>query len=271
MNFTKLFNSILDSTIWQESKETKLVWITMLAMSDRNGCVFASVPGLAVRSGVTLTEAEAALVCLLAPDKYSRTKTAEGRRIEAIDGGWRLINHGKYRALLSAEERREYNRRKQQEHRRKAAMRVNDTSLTVNDNKQCQHSTEAEADTEGEATASLGSTVTDKSTPPLARVRGGVGGERAPRFTAPTIEQIKLEAAKIGLSAGESDRFYAHYSANGWMVGRNRMRSWEHALVKWKLNAGTYGPHKQATRTTHSKNEGCIGADRASDYRLPIL
>ena len=33
--FTKLFSSILDSTVWQESKETKLVWVTMLAMCDR--------------------------------------------------------------------------------------------------------------------------------------------------------------------------------------------------------------------------------------------
>lgn len=130
MQFVKLFNSILDSTIWQESKETKLIWITMMAMSDRNGEIHASIPGLASRTGVTLAECEAALTCLLSPDAYSRTKTDEGRRIAVIDGGWRLLNHGKYRALLSAEERKEYNRVKQQQHRA-ALKNVNDRSMTI--------------------------------------------------------------------------------------------------------------------------------------------
>lgn len=151
MQFTKLFNSILDSTIWQEPPSTKLVWITMLAMSDRNGEVHASIPGLAKRAGVTLQECESALVCLRSPDKYSRTQEHEGRRISDIDGGFRLLNHGKYRALLSAEERREYNRKKQAEYRCLKRENVNDMSMTVNDNKQNAHSTEAEAEADTEA------------------------------------------------------------------------------------------------------------------------
>lgn len=119
MHYTKLFSSILDSTIWQTPPATKLVWITLLAMSDRRGEIHASVPGLAVRAGVTIEEVESALTCFRSPDAYSRTKTEDGRRIEDIDGGWRLLNHAKYRALMSLEERREYNREKQREHRSK--------------------------------------------------------------------------------------------------------------------------------------------------------
>lgn len=131
MQFTKLFNSILDSTIWQEPKETKLVWITLMAMCDRDGEIHASIPGLAVRAGVSVPECEAALACMLSPDPYSRTKAEEGRRIKEIDGGWVLLNHPKYRALLSSEERREYNRQKQAQHRAKAAGKdVNDRSMT---------------------------------------------------------------------------------------------------------------------------------------------
>jgi hypothetical protein len=150
MQFTKLFNSILDSTIWQEPLETKVVWITMLAMCDRNGDVHASIPGLARRAGVTITQCNAALACLESPDEYSRTKDHDGRRIAEIDGGWSLLNHGKYRALLSAEERREYNRRKQAEYRAARKSGVNDMSMTVNDNEQCPHITEAEAEAEAE-------------------------------------------------------------------------------------------------------------------------
>lgn len=150
MQFTKLFSSILDSTIWQEPAETKIVWITMLAMVDRNGEVHASVPGLARRAGVTLQQCESALECLSSPDPYSRTTDHEGRRIDSIDGGWTLLNHGKYRALLSKEERREYNRQKQAEYRARKRLDVNDTSITVGDNEQNAHITDADADADPE-------------------------------------------------------------------------------------------------------------------------
>jgi hypothetical protein len=156
MQFTKLFNSILDSTIWQEPLETKVVWITMLAMCDRNGDVHASIPGLARRAGVTITQCNAALACLESPDEYSRTKDHDGRRIAEIDGGWSLLNHGKYRALLSAEERREYNRRKQAEYRAARKPGVNDMSMTVNDNEQCPHIAEAEAEAENKQQTNIG-------------------------------------------------------------------------------------------------------------------
>jgi len=148
--FTKLFNSILDSTIWQEPNETRLLWITMLAMCDARGEVQASIPGLAKRAGISMDECESGLVTLSSPDRYSRTKDHEGRRIAEIDGGWRLLNHGRYRELLSADERREYNRKKQAEWRANNQKPVNDVSMTVNDNKQCQHISEAEAEAEAD-------------------------------------------------------------------------------------------------------------------------
>lgn len=103
--FTKLHGStLLGSTIWREDPATKVTWITMLAMSDRDGLVEASVPGLAHLAGVTLEEAERALAKFLAPDPYSRTPDNEGRRLEKVDGGWLLINYDKYRAKQSPEE-----------------------------------------------------------------------------------------------------------------------------------------------------------------------
>lgn len=144
--FTKLFNSILHSTIWTEPNETRILWITLLAMSDKFGCVNASIPGLSRMAGITLEETEKGLKRFQEPDPYSRTPEFEGRRIEPIEGGWKLLNHGKYRALMSAEERREYNRLKQKEYRQKKSANV----------KQCQSrsmtvsnvSTLPEADTE---------------------------------------------------------------------------------------------------------------------------
>lgn len=108
--YTKLFSSITESTVWGEPYSTRIVWVTMLAMADARGNVYGAIPGLARRANVTLQETEAALAAFLAPDPYSRTKDEDGRRIEGIDGGWRLINHAKYGAVRGADERAAYKR-----------------------------------------------------------------------------------------------------------------------------------------------------------------
>lgn len=117
--YTKLFSSIVASTIWREDNETRIVWITMLALADRFGVVEASLPGLADLSRVSVDGARRAIVTLSSPDPDSRSHEAEGRRIAEIDGGWRIINHAKFRQKLSSEERREYKRTKAQEYRRR--------------------------------------------------------------------------------------------------------------------------------------------------------
>jgi hypothetical protein len=108
--YTKLSASILTSTIWMEPNSTRLVWITLLALCDKAGFVSGTIPGLANVARVTLDECAAAITAFLSPDQYSRTKDHEGRRIEEVAGGWRLLNFMAYRAERSADERREYMR-----------------------------------------------------------------------------------------------------------------------------------------------------------------
>jgi hypothetical protein len=61
------------------------------------------------------------------------------------------------------------------------------------------------------------------------------------RFVKPTFEELKLHAAKIGLPCSEAEKFWNHYEANGWKVGRNPMKSWPHALVNWRKNWQEWG------------------------------
>ena len=103
VTFTKLFSSITESTLWCEADRTRLVWITMMAMADRHGRVWASIPGLANRARVPIEDCQIALDAFLGPDRYSRTPDNEGRRIEPIDGGWRLLNYQKYRDIRDQE------------------------------------------------------------------------------------------------------------------------------------------------------------------------
>lgn len=100
----------------------------MLAMSDQDGIVEASIPGLARRAGVTVDVCEKAISTFLAPDPYSRTRDLDGRRIEEVDGGWRLLNHDKYRAKQNIEDVRERAAERQRRYveRKKASANVSE-------------------------------------------------------------------------------------------------------------------------------------------------
>lgn len=167
--YTKLFGSIVASTIWREDDKTRIVWITMLAIANKHGEVEASVPGLADLARVSVSECRAALEKLSAPDPDSRSMEYEGRRIEKVEGGWRLINHAKYREKLSTDERREYLAQKQREHR--ARQQVSTSVKSPKQESTSSTHTEAEAETKEEAeanplpTASAGAVAKKKKEP----------------------------------------------------------------------------------------------------------
>lgn len=117
--YTKLFQDIVTSTIWGEDDKTRIVWITLLALKDKNHFVSASIPGLARQANVSQDDCQKALRKLEAPDKFSRSKEHEGRRIEAVEGGWTVLNGEKYRQRMSQDDRREWMRKYQKERRAK--------------------------------------------------------------------------------------------------------------------------------------------------------
>ena len=119
--YTKLFSSIIHSTIWRESSHVRIMWITMLAMADEEGVVEASIPGLMDAARVNRVEAEEALDLLSSPDPDSRNTDYEGRRIVNIEGGWLILNHNLYRNKKSKDEqierRKELTRKRVQKYR----------------------------------------------------------------------------------------------------------------------------------------------------------
>ena len=119
--FAKLFASIVTSSVWCEDDATVRVWVAMLATSDADGLVQGSIPGFANLSRVSVEQMEHAVSRLSAPDKYSRTPDHEGRRIEVMEGGWRILNYSLYRAQAQAKDgsnapaMRAYRKRKREE------------------------------------------------------------------------------------------------------------------------------------------------------------
>lgn len=116
-SFVKIYGSLLTSSVWSESSDTKVVWITMLTLADAQGVVRASLPGLARLANVSLEATETAINVFQQPDPYSTTTDHEGRRVEAVDGGWRILNHGLYRDMKTPKQRADAER--QARHRTK--------------------------------------------------------------------------------------------------------------------------------------------------------
>jgi hypothetical protein len=96
--FTKLVPEIVQSSIWNESPEVRCVWITLLAIKDEHGNVRGNRLTLARIANVPVESVDMALERFQSPDPYSNTPDHEGRRIEAMPGGWHVLNHALYRA-----------------------------------------------------------------------------------------------------------------------------------------------------------------------------
>ena len=81
--------------------------------------------------------------------------------------------------------------------------------------------------------------------------------EKEKAVTSPSLDEVKLQASKIGLPVSESERFFNYYESNGWHVGKNKMRSWSAALNNWKLNTLKYDTkHTNSRPTTPDRNSG---------------
>lgn len=59
-----------------------------------------------------------------------------------------------------------------------------------------------------------------------------VSKEKASRFIPPTLEDIKAYCEEKGYKL-DCDRFLDYYTANGWMVGKNKMKDWRACVRNW--------------------------------------
>lgn len=125
--FVILDAEILSSSVWSEAAHVRLVWITLLILCDTEGYVGASVPGIARAAGVSLDDAVDAMWRLQQPDPHSRTKACEGRRVEEVERGFRVLNFMEHLDRLSAERKKARDRVRRFRLKRKQACNVTET------------------------------------------------------------------------------------------------------------------------------------------------
>lgn len=147
--YSKLDCGIIHSTIWQEPHDVRVSWITMLALKNAQGDVFASIPALAKLNNVTIARMEEIIGIFLSPDIYSRTKEHEGKRLFEIPGGWRVINHHAYRDNLKQPDVTATERKRKQRQRQKSTPNVtacHGKNVTVTDVTLCHAYTDPDPD-----------------------------------------------------------------------------------------------------------------------------
>jgi len=164
MHYNKLYSSLIGSSLWTENDRTRILFITLLAMADKNGIIYGTRLGLERIANIEPTPLESfddpdfdPFAALMAADLGStdmlRNPENEGRRIEAVEGGFKLINFGYYQTLMASDTRAEQNRlaqrtfrAKQKADHNKIISSSNQASAEVSDRNTSQAEAEAQAE-----------------------------------------------------------------------------------------------------------------------------
>lgn len=78
------------------------------------------------------------------------------------------------------------------------------------------------------------------------------------RFVPPTLSEVSDYISSMGYRI-DPEHFIAYYESNGWMVGRNRMKSWKAALTNWEKMNNERNIRHNGTRTDTERNSGRSG------------
>lgn len=120
--YAKIFAQVFDSSI-ADNYRIRHFFMDLLVLADENGIVDATPEAISCRTRIPLKDVQEYLKELEKPDTRSRSKEEKGKRIVPIDPergwGWKIVNHGRYRAIKTRRDRSaymaEYMRRKRSE------------------------------------------------------------------------------------------------------------------------------------------------------------
>ncbi len=243
MMYSKLFSSLVHSSLWSQMDHVRLLFITLLALSDRDGIVYGSRSGL---ERAALIDPDASLKhdpwrILMGPDDDSsdlmRNPENEGRRLEEIPGGFRIINYVYYRSLRDAEDRKAQNREAQQRHREKVS----------------------------------------PSKPPSAKVSHGKPAQslslsdslsaykRRPKDLGEAIQYAKTK----GISESDAEAFYDSMEAGGWTRAGKALKDWQAALRTWKANRWLASQKNGSKQTFSRPKERAPSYPKMTESREP--
>ena len=91
--------------------------------------------------------------------------------------------------------------------------------------------------------------------------------KQSKRFTPPTVNQV-AEYCKERRNGIDAQRFVDYYTANGWMVGRNKMKDWKATVRTWER---TQNKGKNTPRFDERKYTEADLSSRISDPLAELM
>jgi len=70
-------------------------------------------------------------------------------------------------------------------------------------------------------------------------------------FTPPTLEEVLNFFKEQKFSTEEAEPFFLYYQANGWLVGKAKMKDWQAAARNWILRSKKFQAEKNGKLTPH--------------------
>ena len=130
--YGKIFECIYEGTLYGQW-EAIITFQQMIVLCDDEGFLDMTPPALAAKTSIPLEIIQKGIEILEKDDPYSRTPGEDGKRIIRISSnrpwGWKIVNHAKYRKMVSNEDRKKYMREYMREYRQDKDKTVNNESL----------------------------------------------------------------------------------------------------------------------------------------------
>ena len=82
----------------------------------------------------------------------------------------------------------------------------------------------------------------------------------------PELEAVRAFFLSEDRQEVEAIRFFHHYSANGWMLGRTPMQDWQAGARKWMLNG--LSQSREGDERSQGNREAELAGER--DYSEPL-
>lgn len=119
MSFIKAHCELVTSSVWEGPYHQRIAWMALMVTCKTNGISPITEASLYRVANITKEEADDAILAFTSPDPKSRTPDNEGRRIERVSGGFRLLNYFQYRDIRTPEQKNAYMREYMKNRRKK--------------------------------------------------------------------------------------------------------------------------------------------------------
>lgn len=129
MNWTPLFDEIIESSVWELPDHVRLAWIAILAKKDwRTQEIRMNSHRLSKWAKISEDKATDAIDVLSSPDPLTLSQEHEGRRILRVDDStWKVVNGEVYKQRIKEIRNREETRRRMAERRKTEAGEPDET------------------------------------------------------------------------------------------------------------------------------------------------